>query len=144
MVVGGTLAGTLGGFEVAPPKAVAEWGSGDGGLFAGVELVGMGNGNGVAGGRVKGKGTWGLSMVVGGTMFGARGGLGFALSNAVAEWGSGDGGVPGRVEGRGKGGLSIEDAGAVLIEGLTGGCSVDKTGASNICGALSCVFAFGA
>ena len=34
MMVGGTLSGTMGGIEVAPPKAVAEWESGDGGVHS--------------------------------------------------------------------------------------------------------------
>ena len=79
-------------------------------------------------------------MVVGGALAGTLGGIEVAPPKAVAEWGSGDGGVLGRVEGRGKGGLSIDDAGSLLLEGLTGGWAVIRTGASNICGSLLCVF----
>ena len=80
-----------------------------------------GSGNRGAGGRVDGRGTKGLSMVVGGTLAGTLGGLEVAPPKAVAEWGSGDGGVLGRFEVRGKGGLSIDDDSTVLLEGLTGG-----------------------
>ena len=86
--VGGTLVGNQGGLEVSPPNLVVGLGSGNGGAGGKVVVMGMGKGNGGAGGRVEG-----LSMVVGGTLSGTMVGIEVAPPKAVAEWESGDGGV---------------------------------------------------
>ena len=66
MMVGGTLSGTMGGIEVAPPKAVAEWDSGDGGVHS-IEDSGTVLFEGLTGGW-EGNGT-GASNICGSMLF---------------------------------------------------------------------------